>query len=85
MLIKLGQLGKLAGVLPSKIRFDAREGLIQPSDLTAGGYCLFNERCALDRLREIAHLQTADRLTVEVIKGRLRDTKHCLASEEDHG
>ena len=85
MLIKLGQLTKLAGVLPSKIRFYAREGLIQPSDLTVGGYCLFNEKCALDPLREIAHLQTADRLTIEEIKSRLRVTKHCLASDEDHG
>ena len=85
MLIKTGQLAKRAGVLPSKIRFYVKEGLIQPSDLTAGGYCLFDEKCALDRLREIAHLQTADRLTIEEIKGRLRDTMHCLASEEDHG
>ncbi len=85
MLIKTGQLAKLAGVLPSKIRFYVREGLIQPSDLTAGGYCLFDEKCALDRLREISHLQTADRLTIEEIKGRLRDSKHCLASDEDHG
>ena len=85
MLIKTGQLAKLAGVLPSKIRFYVREGLIKPSDLTAGGYCLFDEKCALDRLREIDHLQTADRLTIEEIKGRLRDTKHCIASEEDHG
>lgn len=85
MLIKTGELAKLAGVLPSKIRFYVREGLIQPSDLTAGGYCLFDETCALDRLREIAHLQTTDRLTIEEIKGRLRDNKRCLASEEDHG
>ena len=85
MLIKTGQLAKLAGVLPSKIRFYVIEGLIQPSDLTAGGYCLFDDKCALDRLREIDHLQTADRLTIEEIKGRLRDTKRCQASGEDHG
>lgn len=85
MLIKTGQLAKLAGVLPSKIRFYVREGLIQPSDLTAGGYCLFDEKCALDRLREIAHFQTADRLTIEEIKGRLRAPKHYPASKEDHG
>lgn len=85
MLIKTGQLAQLAGVLPSKIRFYVREGLIQPSGLTAGGYCLFEERCAPDRLREIARLQTADRLTVEEIKGKLRDTKHCPAREENHG
>ena len=36
MLIKTGQLAKLAGVLPSKIRFYVREGLIQPSDLQLG-------------------------------------------------
>ena len=85
MLIKTGQLAKLAGVLPSKIRFYVREGLLQPSDQTAGGYCLFDEKCALHRLRQIADLQTTDRLTIEEIKGRLRAAKHYPASEEDHG
>ena len=85
MLIWAGQLLKLAGVLPSKIRFYVREEHIQPSDFTAGGYCLLDEKCAVDRLRAIAHLQTADRLTIEEIKGRLRDSKHCVMSEEDHG
>lgn len=85
MLIKTGQFAKLAGVLTSKNRFYVREGLIQPSYLTVGGHCLFDEKCALDRLREIGHLKTADRLTVEEIKGRLLDTEYCSASEEDHG
>ena len=85
MLIKTGQLAKLAGVLPSKIRFYVKEGLLQPCDLTAGGYCLFEEKRALQRLWQIAHLQSADRLTIEEIKDELRATKHHLASEQDHG
>ena len=54
MLIKTGQLAKLAGVLPSKIRFYVQEGLLQPSGTTAGGYCLFDEKGTLSRLRQIA-------------------------------
>lgn len=85
MLIKTRLLAKLAGMLPSKIRFYVREVLIQPYDLTNGGYCLFDEKCAPGRLQEIAHVQTTERLTIEEIKGRLRNTMHCLASEKDYG
>ena len=85
MLIKTGQLAKLAGVLPSKIRYYVKEGLLQPSDLTAGGYCLFDEKGALTRLRQIAHLQAAERLTIEEIKDRLRAAMHRDAGEEYRG
>ena len=85
MLIKTGELASLAGVLPSKIRFYVKEGLLEPSDLTAGGYCLFEEKIALNRLREIAHLQTAERLTIEEIKDRLKQPKHYPVGEQNRG
>ena len=37
MLIKTGQLAKLADILPSKVRFYVKEGLLSPADYTAGG------------------------------------------------
>ena len=85
MLIKTGQLAKLAGVLPSKIRFYVQEGLLQPSGTTAGGYCLFDEKGTLSRLRQIAHLQTTERLTIGEIKDKMRATKHHEEGEEDNG
>ena len=85
MLIKTGELASLAGVLPSKIRYYVKEGLLEPSDLTAGGYCLFEEKRALSRLRQIAHLQTAERLTISEIKDRLRHLKHHHEGEQDRG
>ena len=85
MLLKTGQLAKLAGVLPSKIRFYVKEGLLQPYDLTAGGYCLFEEKCALNRLRQIAHLQTTERLTIEEIRDKLQPTEQYQSGDEDYG
>ena len=38
MLIKTGQLAKRAGILPSKVRFYVKEGILQPVDQTPGGY-----------------------------------------------
>ena len=57
MLIKTGQLAKRAGILPSKVRFYVREGILQPVSQTPGGYCLFDGQEAIERLREIDALQ----------------------------
>ena len=85
MLIKTGQLAKLAGVLPSKIRFYVKEGILQPSGTTVGGYCLFDDNSALDQLQQIAHLQTAERLTIGEIKAKIRGSKYYYLGEELHG
>ena len=73
MLIKTGELARLAGILPSKVRFYVKEGLLSPTDYTAGGYYLFEEKGALDRLRTISHLQTVERLAIGEIRDKLHD------------
>jgi hypothetical protein len=56
-LVKLGQLAKVAGVLPSTIRHYMRLGLIGPDAQTPGGYALFDPDRALTRLKRIHDLQ----------------------------
>jgi len=70
-LVKIGQLAKLAGILPSKIRYYVQEGLLSPVDRTRGGYYLFNRSESLDRLRLIDELQGRERLSLTEIKERL--------------
>ena len=71
MLIKTGQLAKRAGILPSKVRFYVREGILHPVSQTPGGYCLFDGQEAIERLREIEELQSTQRLTIREIKQEL--------------
>lgn len=69
-LIKIGQLAKLAQVLPSKIRFYIKEGLLEPVDRTNGGYYLFNKQTALERLKLIEKLQNK-RLHLHEIRDKM--------------
>lgn len=69
--VRIGQLAKLAGIFPSKIRYYVQEGLLSPADRTRGGYYLFNESRSLDRLRFINELQQRERLSLTEIKERL--------------
>ena len=71
MLIKSGQLAKRAGILPSKVRYYVKEGILQPVGQTPGGYCLFDGTEAIERLREIDKLQSQQRLTIQEIKHKL--------------
>lgn len=71
MLIKTGQLAKRAGILPSKVRFYVREGILHPVSQTPGGYCLFDGQEAIERLSEIDALQSKQRLTIREIKQHL--------------
>ena len=70
-LVKIGQLATLAGLFPSKIRYYVQEGLLNPVDRTRGGYYLFDESQALDRLKFIDELKNEDRLSLTEIKERL--------------
>ncbi len=70
-LVKVGVLAQEAGVLPSKIRYYVREGLLEPVDQTQGGYLLFAKRAALGRLRLIDRLQREKRLTIAEIREHL--------------
>jgi len=71
-LIKIGQLAKLAGVLPSTIHFYTKEGLLKFSAETQGGYRLYHKIQAFKRIQEIQELQRLHRLTLEEIKRKLR-------------
>ena len=70
-LVKIGQLAKRAEILPSKVRYYVQEGLLYPVDRTRGGYYLFDESQALDRLKLIDDLKKEDRLSLTEIKERL--------------
>lgn len=69
--VKSGELAKKAGVLPSTIDYYTRNGLLEISGRTQGGYRLYNETEALKRLKEIKKLQEEKRLTIEEIKKEL--------------
>jgi len=71
-LIKIGQLAKLAGVLPSTIHFYTKEDLLKFSSETQGGYRLYHKINAFKRLQEIQQLQRVQRLTLEEIKKKLK-------------
>ena len=70
-LAKVGAIASEAGILPSKIRYYVREGLIEPAGQTPGGYLLFDREPTLARLKTIERLQTKQRLTLLEIKERL--------------
>jgi DNA-binding transcriptional MerR regulator len=70
-LIKIGQLAKLAKMLPSKIRFYVKEGLLAPVDRTNGGCYLFNKQTALEQLKLIEKLQKKNRLHLHEIRDKM--------------
>jgi len=57
-LLKVGELSRLAGLLPSAIRYYVSLGLLEPDARSPGGYALFNPARALPRLRRIQELQS---------------------------
>lgn len=71
--VKVGQLSLKAGVLPSTIRYYAKEGLLEVVEKTPGGYQLFNEEKSLKVIEQIKKLQ-AKRLTILEIKNQLSKT-----------
>ncbi|MFW0837858.1 MAG: MerR family transcriptional regulator [Candidatus Komeilibacteria bacterium] len=70
--IKIGQLAKRVGCLPSTIHFYTQEGLLTVAGTTRGGYRLYEEKYALDRIERIHKLKTKQRLTLAEIKKVLR-------------
>lgn len=68
-LLKIGELAKETGETVSALRFWTKEGLLQVSSHTEGGYQLYN-RSMIDRVRKIRKLQN-QRLTLAEIKREL--------------
>jgi len=65
-LLKIGQLARMVGVLPSTINFYTNEGLLKESTRSKGGYRLYEEKAVKD-IEKIQKLQKR-RLTIDEIK-----------------
>jgi len=70
-LLKIGQLAKLTGVLPSTIHYYTSEGLLSAAEHSQGGYRLYAPS-AVQRVRTIQRLQEVRRLTISEIRQQLR-------------
>lgn len=71
-LLKIGELARLAEVLPSTIHYYTKEGLLDFAESTRGGYRLYHRQQALRRLETIKKYQKKQRLTVEEIRRKLK-------------
>jgi DNA-binding transcriptional MerR regulator len=71
-LITIGKLAKSANVLPSTIHYYTKLGLLRFADETAGGYRLYDQKPALQRMKTIHDLQVRKRLTIAEIKAKLK-------------
>ena len=82
-LIKIGKLSKIAGILPSKIRFYVQERLLEVTDRTNGGYYLFDEQSAVKRLKLIEKMQKEQRLLLHEIREELNTNKSRKAGNNE--
>lgn len=69
-LVTIGKLARDVGVLPSTVRFYVKEGLLQVTDHTLGGFFLFDRTSALKRIERIQALKER-RLTLAEIREQL--------------
>lgn len=69
-LLKIGQLAKLTGVLPSTINFYTNVGLLRAAERSQGGYRLY-AASAVQRVKMIQRLQEQRRLTIVEIRQAL--------------
>lgn len=56
-LLKVGELSRLASMMPSTIRYYVRMGLLDPHGHSPGGYALFDPDRAMRRLERIQDLK----------------------------
>jgi DNA-binding transcriptional MerR regulator len=68
--VTIGKIAKSAGVLPSTVRYYVKEGLLQVTDHTPGGFFLFDRELALKRIKRIQVLKKR-RLTIAEIREKL--------------
>ncbi len=66
--LKIGQLAKKVGCLPSTIHYYTQEGLLKEDMRTQGGYRLYDEKKAILTIKRIANLQTKNRYRISEIK-----------------
>ena len=67
-LLKIGQLAKKIGVLPSTINFYTNEGLLKAAARSQGGYRLYEQNYAVSQIKKIQKLQYDKRLRIDEIK-----------------
>lgn len=70
--LKIGQLSRIVGVLPSTINFYTNEGLLKAGGRSKGGYRLYEPSYAVERIKLIQKLQQEKRLRIEEIKLKLK-------------
>lgn len=71
-LLKIGEMARLAGVLPSTIRYYTQIGLLEPAGTTAGGQKLYSKEDALSRIRAVKSIER-QHLPLQTIKKILED------------
>lgn len=69
-LVTIGKLARGAGVLPSTVRYYVKEGLLQVTGHTPGGFFLFDRGSTLKRIERIQALKER-RLTLAEIREQL--------------
>lgn len=74
-LVTTGKLARDAGVLSSTVRFYVKEGLLQVSGHTPGGFFLFDRASALKRIKRIQALKERRLMLVEIREELLRETE----------
>lgn len=73
-LLKIGQLAKLTGVLPSTINYYTNEGLIVAAERSRGGYRLYHP-AAVQQVKSIQKFQEDMRLTIAEIRDRITGSR----------
>jgi len=73
-LITIGRLARDAGVLPSTVRYYVKEGLLQVTDHTPGGFFLFDRASALKRIERIQSLKEHRLRLAEIREQLLKET-----------
>ncbi len=66
-LVKIGEIAKLAGVLPSTVRYYRQIGLVEAAGTTPGGQKLYDKEDTLSRIRMIKKIEK-ERLPLRTIK-----------------
>ena len=71
-LLKIGEMARLAGVLPSTIRYYTQVGLLEPAGTTIGGQKLYSKEDVLSKIRMIKNIER-QHLPLQTIKKILED------------
>jgi len=73
-LLKIGEMAKLAGVLPSTIRYYTELGLLEVAATTPGGQRLYDKEDTLGRIRAVKNIERKH-LPLHTIRKILEDHK----------